>query len=364
MIVDATPDPISRGVITVERIGDGVEAPDVYFRPAYLAADASRWPAAWTIVHAYAGQWQIPLIIREVEGGGVDAASPYGYSGVYAAPSLTTAETSAAWRDTLAALRALGIIAVTLRHSPMVPQATRYPEQMDVVSGHPTRVLRVTDVDAAWTGLAGRARTAVRKARKVGLRSSVRPATSDDLRAGSAFRTLYEQTMSRRAASLDYLFSDRYFDTLHTGLGSDLLIVQVDAPDGRMGAAALLMRHGSRLHYHLSASEPAAARDGANNLLLWAAIGFAHETGLRDFHLGGGVRGRDSLYEFKRSFGGTDLEYSMTGVILNQDLYDRKSAEALGVISHTRRQNAVPQYFPAYRAPGVVSTTEPSASRT
>jgi hypothetical protein len=74
------------------------------------------------------------------------------------------------------------------------------------------------------------------------------------------------------------------------------------------------MSHAQRIHGHLSCSDRDDARMGSNNLMFWTATQFAIDQGLRQFHLGGGVEPRDGLFRFKHTFGGRELEYSVSGL--------------------------------------------------
>jgi hypothetical protein len=236
-----------------------------------------------------------------------------------------------AWTATADTLRKLGVISVVLRHSPLVPQAPKIPGQRSIISEHPTIVLEPADTPSGWSDMAGTCRTRTRKAIKNGYTGDVRPVASQDLASGGDFRRLYEQTMQRRDAAPMYFFSDSYYRELLDGLGPNLLLAQVRDRAGVAASSALLLRHGQRLHYHLAGSNVDDMRMGSNNLMMWTATQYAVEQGLRQFHLGGGIRQRDSLFRFKNTFGGRELKYEVTGLIIDHELY-------------------ATDYFPAYRA--------------
>ena len=193
-------------------------------------------------------------------------------------------------------------------------------------------------------------RNKVRKALKHGFTGEVRSATVQDLTQHSDFRRLYEQTMQRRGAPPLYFFEDRYYEELLKGVGSDLLLAEVRDTEGVVVSATLLMRHDERLHYHLAGSDPHGAGMGSNNLMLWTATQFAISQGLKLFHLGAGVGLRDSLFAFKRSFGGRELSYDVSGLIVDLEAYQEQ------VHVRAKEGEATPDallesgYFPAYRA--------------
>jgi len=286
------------------QLPDGLPSPDVYFLPGYGHAAAVADGGEWVLIEAFDGAWQMPLIVQTLADGTKDAMSPYGYSGIYASPSLNPLQVQQAWFATVDFLGKEAIISVLLRHSPLVPQAYDLPGLISIVSGHPTIVLEPADGDSAWSDMESRCRNQTRKALKNGYTGDVRAVAAQDLAPDSDFRRLYEQTMKRRDATPQFFFEDGYYRELLAGLGANLFIAEVRDPAGDAASSTLLMRHGKLLHYHLTGSNISDARMGSNNLMLWTATQFAVTHGISQFHLGGGLDARDDLLRFKRKFGG------------------------------------------------------------
>jgi Acetyltransferase (GNAT) domain len=332
------------------QLPDELPSPDVYFTPGYGRAATVADAGEWVLLEAFDGAWQVPLIVRTlVDGMKKDAISPYGYSGLYASPSLSSVQVQEAWSATVNCLRQLDVISVLLRHSPLVPQASDLPGLRSIISGHPTIVLEPGDTESAWSGMAGTCRTRIRKALKNGYTGNVGAASCENLAPSGGFRRLYEQTMQRLDAAPLYFFSDAYYKALLDGLGSNLLIAEVRDRAGLVASSALLMRHGKRLHYHLAGSNVDDSRMGSNNLMMWTATQYAAEQGLRQFHLGGGISQRDSLFKFKHTFGGRELNYDVSGVIVDHELYEaqtKRRAKACKIATETLLAT---DYFPAYR---------------
>jgi serine/alanine adding enzyme len=332
-------------------VGDGVPvrvpSPDVYFLPGYGRAASIAESGDWVLFEAFDGAWQVPLIERTLVDGAKDAISPT-FSGIYASPSLSSSQLQDAWAETVNSLRERGVISVLLRGSPLVPQAPLLPEARLIVK-RPTVVLEPADDESAWSDMVGTCRTRTRKAMKNGYTGDVRQAEDQDLAPDSDFRRLYEQTMQRLDAASLYFFSENYYRELLKGVGENLFLAEVRNHEGVVVSSALLMRHAQRLHYHLAGSNLGDARMGVNNLLIWTATQFAIAQGLRQFHLGAGVGLRDSLFDFKRKFGGRELEYSVSGRIIDDDLYQvhtQARAEACGI---TTDELLGSNFFPAYR---------------
>lgn len=330
----------------------GLASPDVYFTPGYGGAARLINGGEWVLLEAFDGDWQMPLIVRTLADGMLDAISPYGYSGIYASASLSSAQVAEAWSQTVSYLRDLGIISVLLRHSPLVAQPSGLAGLIPVISHHPTIVLEPADSETAWSSLVGACRTTIRKALKNGYTGDVRQASSQDITHGGPFRRLYEGTMARRDAAPLYFFDDDYYRELVDGLGADLLLVEVRDTKGVPVSSSLLMCHEHLLHYHLSGSSVEDARMGTNNLMLWVATQFAAEQGTRQFHLGGGMSERDDLFRFKRAFGGRELEYGVSGLIIDPKVYQTHTERRAKECDTTTDALSEANFFPAYRGGG------------
>ncbi|WP_320065387.1 GNAT family N-acetyltransferase [Micromonospora sp. RTGN7] len=326
--------------------------PDVYFGPGYGTASALAEEAEWRLVHWH-DRILVPYLVRRVDADTNDGISPYGYCGVYVRPDTTPGELAEFWAQAVSAWRTAGMVSMFLRFSPLDPHSASRVRAAGVAGLDPrgdTVTVPVGDGAAGvWNAMAGRSRTAVRKAERVGLTADLRPASVDDVAAGTPFRLLYEQTMRRVGGAPGYLFTDPYYRALAAGLGKDLLLAEVTGSDGATVAAALVLRHGDRAHYHLSGSDPAAARDGANNLLLWAILRWAAETGCALVHLGGGLTPDDSLFAFKRSFGGRRSTLHTASVVLDARRYRALVAARARELGRPVDELAAGGFFPAYR---------------
>jgi serine/alanine adding enzyme len=136
------------------------------------------------------------------------------------------------------------------------------------------------------------------------------------------FYSLYEQSMDRLQASSFYHFSYEYYLALAEGLGSNLGIALAWLSGEAVGASMFMAdrRFG---HYHLSATNGLGRAHKAGTLLVTAGARWARSRGCRWLHLGGGTRPSDSLYAFKRSFGGTELEYAFLSFVPDWQCYQK-----------------------------------------
>ncbi|GAB2518718.1 GNAT family N-acetyltransferase [Paramicrobacterium agarici] len=307
----------------------------------------------WISLSSSTGDWQMPLFLRRLENDVFDACSPYGYSGLYVAKSVDPIQSLAHWTEARRLLRGLGVVSLFLRMSPFLDQGLSKIQTMpglDVRAVSETVLVPVADIKATWAGMKGRARTAIRKAERSGFTGAVHPTVEASLSAGASFRRLYEQTMHRVEAGEQYIYSDAYYEALRSGLDGTVQEVVVKDQYEVAVASALLLVDNECGHYHLSGSNPQAARDGANNLLIWTILQWCHDHGKTAVHLGGGLKSGDNLFRFKASFGGQTLPF-FTGRSIVQPV---KYAD---LVSHQARRLDVSElelanqdFFPAYRA--------------
>lgn len=335
-----------------------VRWPDVYFSPGYGAAVELSDAAAWEIAIWRGGEILYPYLRRTVEASERGAAcfdlvSPYGYAGTWVREGASPESLALFRRAFRREASARGYIAEFQRLHPLLACAEPLAEADPGVElrtlGETLLVPLAPGYDAWWSGAEGRCRTAVRKARGLGYQFELRTARPSDLHEGSAFRLLYEATMTRAEARPYYHFPDAYYERLATSLGEALKLALVRAADGRLVAAALFLVWPPFLHYHLAGSERDAARDGVNNFLLDRVIAWGVAERLEFLHLGGGLQPDDALFRFKLSFGGRRLRFQSARTILEPRIYaELVSARALAT-GRAREALLGGSYFPAYR---------------
>jgi hypothetical protein len=330
-------------------------APSIYAEEAYgLALTAGR-DRSWSVFADSRSLWQIPVVARPILEGGFEAFSPYGYSGIYADRSLSAEQVTEHWDHTLQLLRKTGVVSLFLRFPPFEYSGLGIESfaglnhlELELVSK--TIEVATSEPDKVWSGMSGRARTAVRKALKVGMTAEVSHASQVNLGSGSAFRSLYESTMSRIGASSHHVYGDAYYSTLLSRLSDRVFVVNVTTLEGKPAASAMILLDSAVVHYHLSGSDPQAAKSGANNLLLWTILEWSARQNFHSVHLGGGLSADDSLFRFKESFGGASRDFWVGRAVTDQDRYAELAsmrAESLGV---TVTQLESSGFFPTFRA--------------
>jgi serine/alanine adding enzyme len=338
--------------LTVEALGaddrgwdelvDASPAPDVYYRPGYCRAyEAAGHGRATAVVTEHALH---PLLLRPLPFGeeGFDAATPYGYGGVaLTGQDPVNATDMRQLRDWCVSN---GVVSALIRLHPLLgasEQLSGIDEPgLDVREFGPTTAIDLSRMQG------GRLK-GMSKGRKADLsiaRREVELAWGADEEALARFRRVYEGTMERVGAGGFYVFPQEYYRALAAGLG-DRLGVALGLRGEEVVGGALFLADRRFAHYHLSGTTDAGRELKAGTLLVHAGADWARERGCELLHLGGGTSGADSLFAFKKSFGGESYSYAFATLVADRERYDalvsRRAAEP---------EPPRPDFFPAYRA--------------
>jgi hypothetical protein len=321
-------------------------AADVYFRPGYCGAyEAAGHGRAVAVVTERA---LFPLLLRPLPFGeeGYDAATPYGYGGV-----LPLGPAGSLGSDPVSEVRQLrdwcvtnGVVSCLLRLHPLLggPEQLSGMDDVGIREHGRTTAVDPRRIDAATGRLDG-----MSKGRKADLTIARRELelsweAGDD--ALESFRTIYDDTMERLGAGEFYLFPQEYYRSLREGLG-ERLGVALALHDGETVGGALFLADRRFAHYHLSGTTDAGRELKAGTLLVHAGAEWARAQGCELLHLGGGTSGADSLFAFKKSFGGDTFSYAFATLIADRERYDELVARRSEESEPLR-----PDFFPAYRA--------------
>jgi hypothetical protein len=330
-----------------DELVDSSPFPDVYFRPGYCRAYEAAGHGRLVGVATDAALF--PLLLRELPfgEGGVDAATPYGYGGLLPLPLSQTVGS-----DPVSDLRRLrdwcvtsGVVSVLLRLHPLVgglgelspPDLAR---DVEVREHGPTTAVDLFRVED------GRLR-GMSKGRKADLNVATRARVRivwDAPDGLERFREVYDDTMRRLGAGEFYFFPPEYYRALTEGLG-DRLGVALAVRGAEVVGGALFLAGDSWAHYHLSGTTDAGREAKAGTLLVHEGALWARGRGCRLLHLGGGTSGEDSLFAFKRSFGGETYTYRFATLIADRQRYDE-------LVARRAEEPDPPRagFFPAYRA--------------
>jgi lipid II:glycine glycyltransferase (peptidoglycan interpeptide bridge formation enzyme) len=206
-----------------------------------------------------------------------------------------------AWKELDKTASSHGVVAEFVRFHPLARNEELY-------SGAVRDDRSVVAVDLTSPDLlgrySGRARTAVRRAEKVGL--SARWETRQDGLA--RFPGFYRSAMFAMGADPFYLFNDAYFDGMLALPQARVLSVALGEQIVSMG---LFLFGPTVAEYLLSGTTSEGRAEGATNLLIHCAATRAVEEGLEHLYLGGGTDAADDnrLLNFKASFATPTLRF-------------------------------------------------------
>ncbi|MEQ7799387.1 GNAT family N-acetyltransferase [Pedobacter sp. ASV1-7] len=157
----------------------------------------------------------------------------------------------------------------------------------------------------------------------------------------SLFTDLYNKNMLRLNADQSYFFDENYFNELleNTDFNCRLLLIY----DGdKMICGATIMWSDGVIRNHLSATAESHIQFSPSKLLTDEISIIGRNLGMKYFHLGGGVGGReDTLFKFKLSFSNLLLEDKIWCYIADDQLYNQLVDE--------KNLNGNSTYFPLYR---------------
>jgi Acetyltransferase (GNAT) domain len=321
--------------------------PDVYYRPGYCAAYEAAGHGRVVAVATEHALW--PLLLRPLPFGepGRDAATPYGYGGLLpTGPAAATATDLEQLRDWCVAN---DVVSVLVRLHPLLGGPAQVAglagwDGLEVRDFGPTLAVDPRRIDSETGRLAG-----MSKGRKADLTIARRELELTWGTGGEAletFRGIYDATMQRLGAGEFYLFPHEYYRSLADGLGDNLALALALRGDEHVGGALFLADPDGRFaHYHLSGTTDAGRELKAGTLLVHAGAEWAARRGAERFQLGGGTSGADSLFAFKKSFGGEQHAYGFVTLVADGGRY-----ETLVARRSEEPEPPRPAFFPAYRA--------------
>jgi hypothetical protein len=316
----------------LERLG----CADAYYLRPFVESAALLDGARTTYLHlaGEGGDVVFPCLLREIDGGGCDAATPIGYGGpLRAGLSPPVDRFYELYEDWCAES---GVVTTFARFHPLF-ENYRY--------AGPSFRREPVEGSVAWPltgdlleGMHRHHRRLVRKAERTDVDVVVQESPSDL----DGFAGLYDETMRRAGAQDYYFFPEAYWKAL-AGLGDRLVLLEARA-GGALIAGVLCLATAPWLHYHLGASSDEGRRTGASHLLMYAAAKLGQEHGFELFHLGSGIGGGGgALLEFKQRFAPGPLREQWFGKAVH-DVPRYLELTGTDTVGYEG-------FFPAYRRP-------------
>ena len=294
---------------------------DFYHLPAYLAlsADHEGGVARALLVDDGLRGMLLPLVIRPIPGGGLDAASPYGYPG-----PLTWGDGDPDFvREALVAgiehLRSEGIVSLFVRLHPLLDEMPPVGVGRLVTHGETVSIDLSQSLEQIWGQTRNNHRRDIGKSERFGYVARADEAWEHF----DTFVRLYRDTMERLSAEDRYLFDERYFRELRKALGPSGWLWVVTKGD-TVAAAVLFVETSGIVQYHLAGTDAEHASARPSKLLIRTVTGWAKERGDLRLHLGGGVGGADdSLMHFKTGFSDERHAFRTLRIVVDNASYAR-----------------------------------------
>jgi hypothetical protein len=276
--------------------------------------------------------------------GGADLGTPFGYGGIYADcdPDDST-KLMREFRRVLAEYAAdTGVISEFVRFNPLLENHRLCRGLIDDIRHHNDNVVINLErtLDEMLAGCRQSFRAGIRQTQRRGFEMErVEPSEALD-----DFIALYREAMERRQNTGYLNFRPRFFRALFDNLGAAIEMFAV-REEGRLLAAAVVLKHGATLDYFLAANKREPGLAYINHFLLFEIARWAKREGYKNFHLGGGA---ESIQFFKSGFSNERSAYHVGTHVFDREKYQAllRAGQRAG-----RIPNEVPlHFFPAYRA--------------
>ncbi|MDI6704136.1 MAG: GNAT family N-acetyltransferase [bacterium] len=281
-----------------------------------------------------------------------DSVSPYGYSGPLARIR-DRSITSSLWKAFLDKFHEYcikeRIVAEFVRFHPFI---NNKGQLMEFCSRQLKEINRVVFVDLTasvediWRDVDRDNRRKINKARRNGITVHF----ERNLESVMHFYEMYAETMKRKEARPEYIFSKSFFYHVFKLLEGKATLA-VARYRGEDIASILHLHLSDFVHAFLACSNSDYIKLHPNNLLFYESIMWAKREGYRIYNLGGGMKKNDSLFFFKSAFSKSTLPFHIYTKIHDEDRYQELCKERMRYRERMGEERELrPDYFPLYRA--------------
>lgn len=236
--------------------------------------------------------------------------------------------------------RESNIVSEFIRFDPIIKNHIPFEKVMPLTRNRESVYVDLNQSEESiWMNMAGRARTAIRKAERLGVNVRV----SDSEQDVEKFCKIYTSEMERKNAPTHYHFGRDFIQELFDALGNKIILMCAEVEDVFFSGGLFVYEIGEAAHYYLMATDYDYLEYQANNLILHKAMLYFKRNGVKTFDLQGG---REGVFNFKKSFSKTRANFYTCGIVHNHSVYDKlthTNAEFTGESGDRR------DFFPAYR---------------
>lgn len=323
---------------------------DVYFSPKYLKINETIMKGvSECFVYAYDGEtFLYPYIRRPIrELNYFDITTPYGFGGYVKVKSASRASADRindAFRQFCKETR---IVCEFIRFHPLFDNhGFIHDRDLEVTNHQPVVFL---DYDQENFALRRALTKEALKKIKMAERNQLEVIVDISWHHYQDFIKLYWQTMKFRQASDFYRFSNRFFQDLKELLNNKSLLLIASYQRKIIGGLLILFDTVFAYNF-LSCSDYVYNKLGTNDLLQYRALEWAYNNGFKSFLLGGGLKGEDSLFNFKAKFSSQRKDFFIGRRIHLSDIYAKLCNDKM------KRENSSPEeffsrsWFPLYRS--------------
>ncbi|SDI94213.1 lipid II:glycine glycyltransferase FemX [Alteribacillus bidgolensis] len=271
-----------------------------------------------------------------------DITTPYGYGGFLVDGSFSVRNLESLEFEFKKYCRENNIISEFVRFHPVIDNSSNVSSIYDVIDVGKTITINLQSRNQIWADLKGKNRNVIRKAKN----SGVEIYWGRNPNLFEEFIDMYNATMDKDNAKDYYYFNKEFYKSIVNDLKYNALMFYA-VLEGKIIAMSMILFSNRTMHYHLSASYKEYLAYAPTNLLLYEAACWGCENGFNNFHLGGGLGGKqDSLFKFKEAFNKNSNTYFSIG----EKIFDKvKYDELLKIRNRENGFSRNTTFFPAYR---------------
>jgi hypothetical protein len=294
-----------------------------------------------------------PFIVRPLatepwgrgEGKACDLTTAYGYGGPFGW-NVTDEESRMFWAEFDEWALNQGAVTSFDRLSLFPEQLLPFNGEIETKGSNIVRRLDLSET-VLWSEYASKVRQNVNHARRLGL--TVEPDSTG--KRLDEFMEIYVSTMTRRNASKAYFHPRSFFETLIHDLAGHFSFFHLSLKGRAISSELVLLSQNSSYSF-LGGSLKEAFDLRANDLFKHEIITWCRNAGKKVLVLGGGYRGADGIFAFKKSFAPRGEVAFRVGKKTYDPTLHQRLADARRSWEKTQGNDWAPdpQYFPVYRA--------------
>ncbi|BAF59280.1 MAG: GNAT family N-acetyltransferase [Pelotomaculum sp.] len=326
-------------------------APDLHYRPEYCGLFNYLGEARLFVYREKTAAVIYPFLLRRVnlipalagklEQDLYDITSPYGYGGPLASADAGESVLDGFSRSFAEYCRKNAIITEFIRFHPLLGNHRLLEGRVTVERASQVVCVKLyLPEEEIWAGYGRNNRKNIKKACREGLTVVIEetPVYFND------FISVYHHTLTRNQAGQFYYFNESFYEGIHRELKGNFLYAHT-LKEGRIISTELLLYNETYIHSFLGGTLEQFYGCRPNNILKHEVIRWAKSRGIKYFLLGGGYRGEDGIFRYKRSF-------AMNGVLdffVGKKVHDHEAVSMLEKMMAAEKPRESENYFPVYR---------------